>query len=64
MIVRFDFQQDIERLGMLVVDSGITIRKEARADRPGQHSGIVLVRGQHALRCVRMRVADHLEQRL
>ena len=64
VVVRLHLHEDVDGLVDGAVDVVLGIREVALAQRPFHDRGIVAVRREHALRILRVRVADHREQRL
>jgi hypothetical protein len=62
MIVRLDLDQDVDRL-IVPVDARWPDRENSVPPGTGDDRGVVPIGRQHAVRGVRVRVADHREQR-
>ena len=63
VIVRLDLHEDVDGLVDRAVDVVLGIREVALAQRAFDDRGVVAVGGEHALRILLVRVADHREQR-
>ncbi len=64
VVVGFDLHQDVHRLAVGRVFTGVRIRVEAPGHVTDDDRGVVLVGGQHAFAVQLIGVLDHAEQRL